>query len=608
MSVGMVYFAWVEDGEVFSPTVHTREDEQLFSLNISEKEGEFAIATIEIRNPRKGLLSPIRKQRCHISAEIDGTVMLLFSGRALGIPVSLGRETCEVEFVGRPDDWQSVQADFVESLKADPRYHPALVAEEDRSDLTAVLEGYSALPRWDRVTGELSLAALTHEGTQPVIDLTAHVFEDSLDVTFGSAPVDQVNVELDVTWTQVCPVMTRPFDAEPGELATGAIASEFGGRPRTLTADDFASKWPEPGSSMDGGWTVLGSYLKKRPAGVFARDIPVAVAPPSDPTYTGSTYPVEFMEYEFDGSLVLAGRYEQPRRELVRFSVFSDLQPVASAYSVEQLSLSVAGEDIAPVAPLSVSGSYVAPSSTSDGMSTRTVTNTVQRAALASNRLAAQECFTPVLAAALARAEARLRTAARCIDVEVEVPFEFGTGLNTGSVVRVSDNRIPGGSVTGKVTSVEFEVAETCVCRVKFAASVGRAATASATGATVSDYEGPAEPPVVTHCRTAGMDNGTNSMTSIRVRNSIGAQRAALLTIDVAAEVSRMADFGYRWAQTVDDQAALSALSEALSRVPTELSGSLVSLEAVDETEVQVLCSGGPSVQVVKDIDLEAWH
>ena len=100
--IGQIFFAWVASGEGWDPGIHARHDEQVFSLSISETEGEFALATVRVRNPRTGLLSPARKQRCFISAELDGVPVLFFSGRVVGIPVSLAAETCELEFVGRP--------------------------------------------------------------------------------------------------------------------------------------------------------------------------------------------------------------------------------------------------------------------------------------------------------------------------------------------------------------------------------------------------------------------------------------------------------------------------------------------------------------------------
>ncbi|MBO4169557.1 hypothetical protein [Cereibacter azotoformans] len=608
MSVGQVFFAWVADGEAFDAGVHAREDEDVFRLTISESEGEFAVATIEIRNPRAGLLSPARRQRCFISAELDGVVALLFSGRVVGPPAGLGRETIEIEVIGRPDDWQAVQAAFVEQLKLDPRYHPALVAEEDRSDLTAVLEGYSALPRWDRVTGELSLAALTNEGTQPVIDMTDHVMDDSLDVTFGGSPVTTVVVELDLTWEQVCPVMSKPYSAPPGRQASGVIAQALdGGRCSTMTPDAYQSSWPAAGASLDGGWSVIGSYLRRTTSSIpYTRMISVTEAAPSDVSYAGSEYAIQFPIVAFDGELLLGGVYRQPRREIVRIAVSSDIQPVSLDTSTEVLSLSAAGEDISASTPFSITGSYGVLDDETGEVVQRSVTSSVTRGTLAHPRLAIQSEAEPLIVAAVARAEARLRTAARCVDVEVEVPLEIGATLTSASVVRVVDDRIPGGSVTGKVTSVELEISDTTIARISFAASVGRSTVASGAAAEVQGYAEPYEPPVVTNCRLFGTGSGQWLFDDLRVRNQAPAQRTVADGVSVTAEISRYADLGYTWAQRVDDQAAVTAIGEALADVPTELVATLRRLDAVDETVTDVECIMSAPVQIVRDIDLEA--
>ena len=72
-------FAWIHAQEEFDVTNHAREDELIFHLELSQKEGGFARARVTIQNPGYGLLWPRDKQCCLIC--FDGE--LVFRGRLL---------------------------------------------------------------------------------------------------------------------------------------------------------------------------------------------------------------------------------------------------------------------------------------------------------------------------------------------------------------------------------------------------------------------------------------------------------------------------------------------------------------------------------------------
>lgn len=608
MSVGKIFFAWVEPGEAFSPITHAREDEDVFSVSISEEEGSFAVATVEIRNPRRGLLSPARKQRAFISADVNGAITLLFSGRVVGVPASITGETLEIEFIARPDDHAARQELLVQQLRQSPSYHPALVAEQDRSDLTALLEGVAALPHWDRVTGELSLAPISNEGWQPQTELVP--LEDQFEVTFGSAPIDRVKVELELAWEQVSPVMSKPLEADPGVGASGYIANLFLGRPKSLTGEDLASRWPEPGDALDGGWTVQSAYLVPSSVDKVTLDVPVTVAAPRDPAYAAPSWELDVFRTEFDGNLILSAFYRQQRRERVVFEVVADVQPVVVFPEPEVLALQADGADVASTSnPLTLTGTFRAPDADGDGFVTRTLLLSVDRPALARPRLAADaELMQPLLLAAVSRAGARLRKAARCVTAVLQVPFADAVQISTASVVRIVDDRIPGGSMSGKVVALELVVTGTgeCYAELELGASVGRSGSAGGAFVSVQEYGAPFEPGIVAYCRSFGPDSGFNTFERARVRNDASAQEALIRGLDLAAEAGKFASFGYRWAQTVDDAAARELVERTLQEAPTELDLELVSLEPRDETLIEVTANMSGALAIVRDIDLEA--
>jgi len=265
-------------------------------------------------------------------------------------------------------------------------------------------------------------------------------------------------------------------------------------------------------------------------------------------------------------------------------------------------------EDIAPLNQLTLHTQTRAPSDDGDGMDTRYLTFSVQRAGLAHPVLAAQAVLMgPVLTAAIARAEARLRVAARCVTGSVEIPASAAFSLTTADVVSVADDRIPGGSITGKVTEIQIDIehGKPPLATVKFGASVGRGVSAVSAIASVSEYDPPAEPTVVSYCRSVGVDDGSRIMSGCRIRNSLSAQEQALNEADISVSISRFAALGYKWAQTADSDAAIAALEELLTKLPTEIDGTFVSIEPQDETVTPVPCTQTRAVSILCDINLE---
>ena len=84
---GPFFLAWVEPTETTFGVEHHRSDVDVFALTVEQQEGEFPAATVDVRNPRVGLLNAGRKRWAWLSWDsrsTDGVVPLLFGqiGRA----------------------------------------------------------------------------------------------------------------------------------------------------------------------------------------------------------------------------------------------------------------------------------------------------------------------------------------------------------------------------------------------------------------------------------------------------------------------------------------------------------------------------------------------
>ena len=108
-----LYFAWIEENEVFKATSHALNDLHIFSLSLQEREGEFPLVIIEVQNPYAGLLNIFPKQWCFISYDKGEGVTLLFKGKLCFVPHSLEGEVLKLNFTASPSDWKSGYNSFI---------------------------------------------------------------------------------------------------------------------------------------------------------------------------------------------------------------------------------------------------------------------------------------------------------------------------------------------------------------------------------------------------------------------------------------------------------------------------------------------------------------
>jgi len=141
---GPFYFAWITASETtFDPSLHNREDEDVFGFTVEHSEGDFAGLEIEIRNPRVGLLAPARKVHAFLSYDTGSEIKPLFHGRLVGIPDDINQEVVRLQFTARPDDYTAQKAALASTLKVLPYYDPVFVAKDKWEDPDAVLEARS---------------------------------------------------------------------------------------------------------------------------------------------------------------------------------------------------------------------------------------------------------------------------------------------------------------------------------------------------------------------------------------------------------------------------------------------------------------------------------
>lgn len=240
---GIVY----PDGGTFDPVVHARHDEIPVSIDIEHSEGNAALMSIELRNPRIGLLAPGRNLWCWFSWRDPETDIIypVFHGRLIAIPKNLQAEKVTFQFIAKPSDYENQQALVMTTLH-DDSYDPVWYTN-GIVDSTSILEARTEDWHTDRTNLEVSLSDVTI-GEDGTLDIAAseHVYAD-MGITFGTAPLAGVYLSASVQFEQ------EGF----GEIDINEkVKAAFGGVVQTYCGNGLKDGWPKPFTSIGGGWTV----------------------------------------------------------------------------------------------------------------------------------------------------------------------------------------------------------------------------------------------------------------------------------------------------------------------------------------------------------------
>lgn len=322
-----IYFAWIDENEDFNPDIHALTDGEIFSLSLTEREGDFPLAAIEISNPYGKSAPPFPKQWCYISCDRGKGIEVLFKGKICSIPHYLNCQTVALNFTAQPSDWEEQLQIFHQSLKFSRLWDPLFVSEENQDDPLESLEARSELFFWCRKTGNVKLSDLFWGSHK--VDFSDSHFYDSLKIRMGELPLNAVHVSLSVEWIQKYRGET---DLSP------LIRSHFReGLINTLTGEDLKKKWWKTNEKIgkSGYWISRSTLKEVIPHWTGALNLypplsdPLWVSP-DDPAH-GKDKPSQPQQTQlkrswFRANLVLGWFYRQKRCEKIRFTLNHALQ------------------------------------------------------------------------------------------------------------------------------------------------------------------------------------------------------------------------------------------------------------------------------------------
>jgi hypothetical protein len=460
------HFAWVDESETtFNSVTHARQDEDVYSLTIGQREGEFATAEVEIENPGEGLLNVARQQYAWISVTKDAVTTALCFGRVTAFPEEFVGQTVRLSFIAQFPGWQTNLQTLFNSLKVLPFWDEAFIAPTDRDRPETALESRSAVYHFPRTSPTITLSdVLTGDSTTTI----SNHFREPFNVSRTGSPARRVSIRADVAWEQrISGITTRVNDDIRRAFSSLDV--------NTLTPEAIVNSWPKAGDVFGGGggYEVVYSSIKETTAVLPFRS-------PTSVEFHQATTPAERTASQVLFGTRVDSRYatvprkwyktriltrydfRQSRSETILATVENDVQPLAFDQDGGTIDINLSAEDVV--------GLGLVPASTSSYFLTARGVNSFKHL--------------------LARARSHLAIAARAIEISFEIPFFDGLTLSCLNSIELQDSRIPGGSATGKIIAYELSVdgdTGTASCSVTIGVSVGNGQSYSPGGVT-GDY------------------------------------------------------------------------------------------------------------------------
>ena len=480
----MLYFAWVNANELWNAAIHAREDAQLLRVDLQQQEGQAAELQVLIKNPGQGLLAPGRKTRAFLSYQAEGqtAVQLLFAGQVVGVAMLAGDRLATVTLTALPNQSVQLLQQLHNSLKVAPYWDDLFVIPSRREDPAQGLLAREAVYYWDKIQGTVALSGL-FAGSQS-LTLSGQFFQDSLTLAIGKPPLSAVKMTVVAEWVQrangIANITKRVERAFPGQLVN------------SLSGEDLVARWPSASKLINGqsGYQVEEASLVEYtpPANSYPTvSVPVQVAVDEYPYPVGVSNPggdsreVFVKRWWFKAKLALRWRYRQHRREELSFSLSHGVQGlVPSGGQVQAINVTLQEVLLDTVTALWQAGqSYSVDQKVRHGefvyqcllahtadasFGNDQATNRWQQLAADGSALGAgwrASFFSTnrgrqAVHHAIERARVALAKSARVVRVTVKAAWSELQAVTLDHSVTISDARLPGGTVTGKVVALRF--------------------------------------------------------------------------------------------------------------------------------------------------------
>ncbi|MBB3521006.1 hypothetical protein [Rhizobium sp. BK456] len=418
----------------------------------------------------------------------DVAPVLLARGRLVPLPTGMAGATIELTFRCLPPSSDDVvksaanllriseafdydpDAELVDRLDAE-YYDPLFFGAAADDDYEGVLVARPEIWRWDRQTLEVSRTHIVDSDVIHDIGFNGVGDPPALSVTNPPKPISRIR--LSAAWTQT---------------AKGRQTVSENSSVTTFTWEDFQNTFPQPGTSIGSntGWTVGESEI-----------VDVSDSTPVSLTISGSKFgsasggTVKLLPKYIEFRIAAAFDYQQQREEMLEILMPSGLQelpeeddqtetmeqPTLQALNVDPSTPEWQYEDPDTLERMHYDVGYevlangsawscVTEHDATEDFTVREIDDgpvlwerREKRAPMKDSK-SARYFDLPRGVRSVRHAVLRLYRSvlerSQCAETTFEVPWMVGRSITTADSCRIAHRRLPGGEVTGKVTSVEL--------------------------------------------------------------------------------------------------------------------------------------------------------
>ena len=192
-----IFFNWIDN---FDDNPKWSNDEEVFSLNIVQREGSFAMARVSIKAQK------LNHKFARIGIEKNGEIKTIFRGKLVSFPLSCEGELMVIEILSEPSDYQNQLRNFSQKNRAEyERKNPKIIFDDlffsEKDNPTIFLEGSSKIFYWDMATGKLSLSDI-NRGERNFKISRKDILKNSTRVKLEREPYGEIRLNLSVSWIQ----------------------------------------------------------------------------------------------------------------------------------------------------------------------------------------------------------------------------------------------------------------------------------------------------------------------------------------------------------------------------------------------------------------------
>ncbi|MDR1551668.1 MAG: hypothetical protein LBS14_03260 [Holosporaceae bacterium] len=306
-----------------------RDDEEIISLEIFQKECGFAIAKVTVSARKKSNGDMQKYAKIGVQSQEGGEIELLFSGRLVSFPIGFGRSTTELEFISEPDDYQTKLAEF--SYKNSERcqrinrhelyaenilFDDLFFSARDAKNPTIFLEGKNEVFCWNMKNGNLSLSDI-HRGRNNFDLDGSDVLQDSIRVRLAREPYKVINLRLSANWIQ--------YDYGIIDLVP-MISARF--TQRVINSFTNIKSGIEKIFSTKNGYHLISRDIREINSSGLGLECP-AVSPDFyvQENEGAERKKVLFKRFYFSGKLIIGWAYRQKRVEFANVTILNRSSP-----------------------------------------------------------------------------------------------------------------------------------------------------------------------------------------------------------------------------------------------------------------------------------------